>query len=60
MLKIISVSGPLVTAKIEDSATDFPQLLETVYVGNIQLLGEVIAISGDECKIQVYEETNGL
>ncbi len=59
MLKITQISGPLVTAKIE-SAEKSPQLLETVYVGHKKLLGEIIKILGDECKIQVYEETAGL
>ncbi|MEM1312492.1 MAG: V-type ATP synthase subunit A [Patescibacteria group bacterium] len=60
MLKIINISGPLITASIEEGKGEFPQLLETVYVGNIQLLGEVIAIKDNECKIQVYEDTSGL
>jgi len=60
MLKITSISGPLVTAFIEDKENDFPKLLETVYVGNKKLLGEVINIDTDYCKIQVYEDTQGL
>lgn len=58
MLKITQISGPLVTASFEDNFT--PQVLETVYVGNKKLLGEVVAIIGNICKIQVYEETSGL
>jgi len=59
MLPIIKVSGPLVTAQIID-AHEKPKILETVFVGNNRLLGEIISIQGDECKIQVYEETAGL
>lgn len=59
MLHITQISGPLVTAKI-DQTDQYPQLLETVYVGQNKLLGEIIKIIGDECKIQVYEETSGL
>lgn len=59
MLPIIKVSGPLVTAQIIDKS-DKPKILETVYVGKNRLLGEIISIAGDECKIQVYEETAGL
>jgi V/A-type H+-transporting ATPase subunit A len=35
-------------------------MLETVYVGHKKLLGEVVSIEKDECKIQVYEDTTGL
>ena len=59
MLTITSISGPLVTAKITD-ANDKPKYLETVFVGNARLLGEVISIDKDEVKVQVYEETTGL
>lgn len=59
MLPIIKVSGPLVTAQIIEK-TDKPKILETVFVGKNRLLGEIISIQGDECKIQVYEETAGL
>jgi V/A-type H+/Na+-transporting ATPase subunit A len=60
MLKITQITGPLVTAQIIDKSIDKPKLLETVYVGDSRLLGEVITIEGDECKVQVYEETSGL
>jgi len=59
MLPIIKVSGPLVTAQITNNQ-DKPKILETVYVGKNRLLGEIISIQGDECKVQVYEETTGL
>ena len=60
MLKITQITGPLVTAQIIDRAVDKPMLLETVYVGHTRLLGEIITIEEDECKVQVYEETSGL
>ncbi len=59
MLKVTKVSGPLVSAKITDK-NDKPKFLETVYVGDDRLMGEIISIEDGECKIQVYEETSGL
>jgi V/A-type H+/Na+-transporting ATPase subunit A len=59
MLNITQITGPLVTAQIIDKA-DKPMLLETVFVGHTRLLGEIITIEGDQCKVQVYEETSGL
>ena len=59
MLPITKVSGPLVTAQITN-AQDKPKILETVFVGKNRLLGEIISIQNDECKVQVYEETTGL
>ena len=35
-------------------------MMEMVYVGEKQLVGEVIRLSGNETTIQVYEETTGL
>jgi V/A-type H+-transporting ATPase subunit A len=60
MLKIIKISGPLVTAEIQDGAEKAPMMLETVYVGKQRLLGEIISIEGKEVKIQVYEDTTGI
>jgi V/A-type H+/Na+-transporting ATPase subunit A len=59
MLKITQITGPLVTAQITDK-NDKPMLLETVFVGHTRLLGEIITVEGDQCKVQVYEETAGL
>jgi V/A-type H+-transporting ATPase subunit A len=59
MLEITSISGPLVGARITDPGVSV-SMLETVYIGDKELLGEVISIQGKECKIQVYEETVGL
>ncbi len=53
---IYGINGPVVTVK---NAPWF-QMLEMVYVGEENLIGEVIAIHGDDTIIQVYEETSGL
>lgn len=53
---IYSINGPVV--KIKD-ATVF-QMLEMVYVGKKELLGEVIGIDDKYTTIQVYESTTGL
>ncbi len=63
MLKVTHVLGPLVIAEIiEQEGVSFhpPKMLETVYIGSKKLLGEIIAITENSCKIQVYEETIGL
>ncbi len=54
--RIISINGPVVIAKGEK---DFA-MHDMVYVGNLNLLGEVIKIDKDMAVIQVYEETSGL
>jgi len=54
--KIYSINGPVITVK---DAKDF-EMLEMVYVGYNQLLGEVISISKDYTTIQVYESTTSL
>ena len=59
MLRVTHVLGPLIIAE-KDSANDAPKMLETVYIGERKLLGEIIAIDGNSCKIQVYEETVGV
>lgn len=53
---IYGINGPVATVK---NAPWF-QMMEMVYVGEEQLIGEVIAVHGDETVIQVYEETSGL
>ncbi|MEG0664185.1 MAG: V-type ATP synthase subunit A, partial [Clostridia bacterium] len=53
---IHSINGPVVTVK---NATDF-MMLEMVFVGNKNLIGEVIAINDNFTTIQVYETTTGL
>ncbi len=53
---IYSINGPVV--KVKDSKTF--QMLEMVYVGHTQLMGEVISINDRFTTIQVYETTTGL
>lgn len=54
--KVYSINGPVV--KIKD-VNDF-QMLEMVYVGHKELLGEVIGIDNVFTIIQVYESTTSL
>ena len=54
--RIIKVSGPLVIA---DHMRD-AKMFEIVKVSKEKLLGEIIEIRGDQCSIQVYEETEGV
>ncbi len=53
---IYSIKGPVVKTKL---AVGF-QMLEMVYVGHKELLGEVIGIDDVFTTIQVYESTTGL
>jgi len=54
--EIIKVSGPLVIAKgIPDA-----RMYDMVRVGDMNLIGEIIALKGDTASIQVYEETSGI
>ena len=53
--EIFRVAGPVVTA------TGLrPRMYDVQFVGQEQLLGEVIKIAGDKTIIQVYEDTNGV
>ncbi|MBQ5994715.1 MAG: V-type ATP synthase subunit A [Clostridia bacterium] len=54
--KIFGINGPVVTVK---GHTDL-QMMETVYVGEKRLIGEVIRIDSSYTTIQVYEETTSL
>lgn len=53
---IYSINGPVVTVK--DTSTF--SMREMVYVGEKQLMGEVIRIEEGKTTIQVYESTTGL
>ena len=53
--QIESVSGPGVTAVDLDA-----RMNDVVYVGDDELMGEVIEIEGNVTTIQVYEETSGV
>lgn len=54
--KITWISGPVVKIHISSPL----QMLEQVEVSELHLVGEVLAIRGDEATIQVYEETAGI
>lgn len=54
--KIYGINGPVVTV---EGRTDLG-MLETVYVGNARLVGEVIRVDSEKTTIQVYEETTSL
>ncbi|MDY7081503.1 MAG: V-type ATP synthase subunit A, partial [Halobacteria archaeon] len=53
--RITNVSGPVVEAKGLDA-----RMNDVVYVGEEELMGEVIEIEGDVTTVQVYEETSGI
>ncbi|MBI5176567.1 V-type ATP synthase subunit A [Candidatus Micrarchaeota archaeon] len=50
------ISGPVVQA----TGMRGSQINELVKVGEMQLLGEIIALKGERASIQVYEDTSGL
>ncbi len=53
---ITKISGPLVVAGgMKDT-----NMFDVVKVSDLNLIGEVIEMHGDEASIQVYEETSGL
>ncbi len=54
--RIKKVSGPLVVAE----GLSQIKMYEVVKVGNLNLIGEVIELKGNEVSIQVYEETSGI
>lgn len=54
--KIVKVSGPLVMAEGMEHAN----IQDLCYVGDMQLVGEIIEMRNDTASIQVYEETSGL
>ena len=53
---IFGINGPVVTVKNADCF----EMMEMVYVGKQDLVGEVIGITDQFTTIQVYEETTGL
>lgn len=53
---IYGINGPIITVKNSPGL----MITETVYIGNEKLIGEVIAINGENTIIQAYEETSGL
>lgn len=56
MGQIFGINGPVVKVKGSDSF----EMQEMVYVGNEELIGEVIGVTSDTTIVQVYEETTGL
>lgn len=53
---VIRISGPVIIAEGMVGV----HLYDVVYVGSMQLVGEVIRLSGNLATIQVYEDTSGL
>lgn len=53
---IYGINGPVVTV---EGKTDL-SMMETVYIGNARLIGEVINISDQKTTIQCYENTTGV
>lgn len=54
--QIVKISGPLVVGKNIHQA----KLFDICLVGNEKLMGEIIEMRGENCWIQVYEDTSGL
>jgi len=54
--KLARITGPVVVAKDLHGA----KLYDVVRVGDEKLVGEIIKIVGNECVVQVYEDTAGL
>ncbi len=54
--KLARISGPVVVAKDLYGA----KMYDVVRVGEEKLVGEIIKIVGNECVVQVYEDTAGL
>ena len=53
---IYGINGPVVTVKGETGLS----MMEMVYVGKANLVGEVIGLTSEKTTIEVYEETTGL
>lgn len=53
---IYGINGPVVKVK---GSSDF-EMQEMVYVGEEQLIGEVIGVTDEAAVVQVYEDTTGL
>ena len=55
-LEIYGINGPVITIK---GKTDL-QMMETIYIGNARLIGEVIGLTEERTTIQCYENTTGV
>lgn len=53
---VVRVAGPVVVAQ----GLPHARLYDVVFVGPLQLIGEVIRLQGDLVTVQVYENTSGL
>jgi len=53
---VVRVAGPVVTA----AGLGGVRMYDVVYVGHLQLVGEVIRLAGAQATVQVYEDTSGL
>ncbi|MHC4574261.1 MAG: V-type ATP synthase subunit A, partial [Planctomycetota bacterium] len=54
--KVVKVAGPVVVAEGMTGA----RMYDVVRVGELNLIGEIVELKGDEASIQVYEETTGI
>ncbi len=54
--KIFRVNGPIVSVRLSEML----KMMELVYVSELHLVGEVLAIENDIATIQVYEDTSGV
>ncbi|MCX7820720.1 MAG: V-type ATP synthase subunit A [Brevinematales bacterium] len=54
--RIFKINGPIVSAKLKEML----KMMELVYVSELRLVGEVLAIENDIATIQVYEDTSGV
>lgn len=54
--KVKKIAGPAVIVEDLEGA----KMNDIVRVGREQLVGEIIRLDGNECFVQVYEDTNGL
>ena len=54
--RIVKVAGPVVVAEGMAGA----RMYDVVRVGELNLIGEIVELHGDQASIQVYEETGGI
>jgi len=54
--RIVKVAGPVVTAE----GMTGTRMYDVVRVGDLNLIGEIVELHGDNASIQVYEETTGM
>ena len=54
--KVVKVAGPVVVAEGMTGA----RMYDVVRVGQLNLIGEIVELKGDQASIQVYEETTGI